>query len=436
MLNLPAMKEDFLHYIWQHQYFDKTQLASTAQEPLQVLRCGIHNTNAGPDFLQAQVRVGAVVWNGSVEIHLKTSDWLRHHHDLDTRYDQVVLHVVWEDDRVLHRSDGSAIPTLELQRRVDPELVKGYYFFHDAKDSIPCGPLTAQVPPIVRLEMLDRVLVERLEQKAQRVLVLLESNHQDWEYTTYQALCAGFGFKINQEPFQRLSQVLPYSILRKHQHSLWQLEALLFGQAGFLEQKMPPEDSYLAKLQQEYRFLRHKYSLPPGLHQAAWNFLRLRPANFPSVRLAQLAALLHGKEGLFSALMAATDLETLLDFFKGQISDYWQQHYLPARPSAARLKGIGRQSIDILLINTVVPLLFAYSHWQDKPDYKERAMAWLEQLPAEKNMTIQVYQDLGLPIPSAADSQAYLQLFQHYCQTRKCLSCSLGHHLLKSHLRT
>jgi hypothetical protein len=430
------MKEDFLHYIWQHQYFDKTRLTATAGEPLQVLRCGFHNTNAGPDFLQAQVRVGTVVWNGSVEIHLKTSDWLRHHHDLDTRYDQVVLHVVWEDDRVLYRSDGSAIATLELKNRVDPELVKGYYFFHEEKDTIPCGPLTAQVPPLVRLEMLDRVLVERLEQKAHRILELLASNHQDWEYTTYQALCSGFGFKINQEPFQRLSQVLPYNILRKHQHSLWQLEALLFGQAGFLEPKMPEEDRYLHKLQQEYRFLRHKYQLAPGLQQAEWNFLRLRPANFPSVRLAQLAALLHGKEGLFGALVAAAGLEPLLNFFKGQISEYWQHHYLPVRPSGARLKGIGRQSIDILLINTVVPLLFAYSHWQDKTEHREKAMALLEQLPAEKNMIIQIYQDLGLSVSSAADSQAYLQLFQHYCQERKCLSCSLGHHLLKSHLRT
>jgi Protein of unknown function (DUF2851) len=429
------MKEDFLHYIWQHQYFDKNNLASADQQAIQVLRCGVYNTNAGPDFLQAQVKVGPFIWNGSVEIHLKASDWLRHHHHRDARYDQVVLHVVWEDDRVLHRSDGSAIPTLQLKDRVDAQLLKGYDFFHDTKEDIPCGPLTAQVPALVRLEMLDRVLVERLGQKAARLRALLEENHQDWEHTTYQALCAGFGFKINQDPFVRLSKVLPYPILRKHQQNLGQLEALLFGQAGFLEQPLP-EDPYLSKLQQEFRFLRHKYQLAPGLQLADWNLLRLRPANFPSVRLAQLAALLHGKEGLFAVLMAGKELKQVLGFFKGQLSDYWQHHYLPGRPSPTRLKGIGRQSTYNLVINTVIPLLFAYSHWQDKQEYRDRALAWLEQLPAEQNRILQAYQHLGLAVTSAADSQAYLQLFQHYCQTRKCLSCSLGHHLLKSHLRT
>jgi hypothetical protein len=429
------MKEDFLHYIWQHQYFDKTSLASADNESIQVLRCGQHNTNAGPDFLQAQVKVGAVTWNGSVEIHLKSSDWLRHHHDQDLRYDQVVLHVVWENDRPLRRTDGSPIPTLALKNRVDTRLLRGYDFFLEEKDSIPCGPLTTQVPAMVRFEMLDRILVERLEQKAGRLQAQLEKNHQDWEQTTYQALCAGFGFKINQEPFVRLSKVLPYAILRKHQQQQWQLEALLFGQAGLLDEQQP-EDPYLQKLQQEYSFLRHKYNLPLGLRPADWNLLRLRPANFPSVRLAQLAALLHGKDGLFAGLMAVTDLKKISGFFKGQLSAYWQHHYLPGRPSLARLQGIGRQSRQSLVINTVIPLLFAYSQWQDKQAYRDRALAWLEQLPAERNTVLQVYERLGLPVQSAADSQAYLQLFGHYCQTRKCLSCSLGHHLLKSHLHT
>jgi hypothetical protein len=429
------MKEDFLHYIWQHQYFDKTSLVSQDNEAIQVLRCGLHNTNSGPDFLQAQVKVGTVTWNGSVEIHLKSSDWLRHRHDQDQRYDQVVLHVVWEDDRPLHRSDGSLIPTLALMNRVDTRLLRGYDFFQEEKDGIPCGPLTNQVPAMVRFEMLDRVLVERLDQKAARLQGLLERNHQDWEQTTYQALCAGFGFKINQEPFVRLSKVLPYAILRKHQQQQWQLEALLFGQAGLLDQQQP-DDPYLQKLQQEYIFLRHKYTLPLGLRPADWNLLRLRPANFPSVRLAQLAALLHGKDGLFAGLMAVKDLKQVFGFFKGQIPDYWQHHYLPGRPSLARLQGIGRQSMQNLVINTVIPLLFAYSRWQDKQEYRDRALAWLEQLPAEQNAILEVFARLELPVQTAADSQAYLQLFGQYCQTRKCLSCSLGHHLLKNHLRT
>lgn len=429
------MKEDFLHYLWQHQYFDKHNLASADQQAIQVLRCGYSNTNAGPDFLQAQVKVGTETWCGSVEIHLRASDWLRHRHDRDARYDQVVLHVVWEADRALQRSDGSDIPTLELKDRVDPKLLQGYYFFQQAPHEIPCAPLTARVPALVRLEMLDRVLVERLEQKAGRLQERLQACHQDWEETTYQALCAGFGFKINQEAFGRLSQVLPFALLRKHHQALPQLEALLLGQAGFLED-IPAGDAYLQQLQQEFHFLRHKYRLPEGLQSSDWNLLRLRPANFPPVRLAQLAALLHGKDKLFASLLACHGLKEVSAFFQKPVSDYWQHHYLPGRPAASRLKGMGRQSIASLVINTVVPLLFAYSHWQDKQAYRDRALAWLEQLPAEQNSLLQAFRQLGLPVVSAADSQAYLQLYQHYCQGRKCLSCSLGHHLLKSHLRT
>ncbi|MGV3504419.1 MAG: DUF2851 family protein [Adhaeribacter sp.] len=429
------MKEDFLHYLWQHQYFDKQNLATADQQAIQVLRCGFYNTNAGPDFLQAQVKVGAETWNGSVEIHVKASDWLRHHHDRDARYDQVVLHVVWEADRSLQRTDGSSIPTLELKERVEPKLLQGYYFFQQTLSAIPCAPLTGRVPALVRLEMLDRVLVERLEQKAARLQQRLQLNHQDWEATTYQALCEGFGFKINAGPFGRLSQVLPYAVLRKHHPDLPQLEALLLGQAGFLQQ-VPAGDDYLKGLQQEFRYLRHKYRLPKGLQASDWNLLRLRPANFPPVRLAQLAALLQGKDKLFASLLGCQGLQEVMAFFKKPVSPYWQHHYLPGRPAASRLRGMGRQSIVSLVINTLVPLLFAYSHWQDNQAYRDRALAWLEQLPAEQNKVLQAYRQLGLPVDSAADSQAYLQLFHHYCQSRKCLSCSLGHHLLKSHLRT
>jgi len=429
------MKEDFLHYVWLHQYFDKQYLVCATGEEVQVIRTGLLNTNAGPDFLDAQVKIGLETWNGSVEVHLKASDWLRHQHQTDTRYDQVVLHVVWENDQALERTDGSFIPTISLQDRVQPELLQNYLNLKKEKPTIPCGPFINLVPGLPVMQMLDRVLIERLEQKARRITDLLARNKQDWEETTYQALVSNFGFKINQDSFLQLSQILPFAIIRKHSGQLLQIEALFFGQAGFL-QDIPDDDGYLLSLKKEFAYLQHKYKLPTGMRAADWNFLRLRPANFPTVRIAQLAALLHGKNHLFSIMLVLPKVQEYAEFLVNEISPYWQEHYMPGRESKVLAGKMGQESRINLIINTVVPLLFAYGRYHEKQELIDKAISLLESLPAEKNHITQIYTSLGLRNKAAADSQAFLQLNQGYCTPRNCLYCSVGHYILRTKLAT
>lgn len=427
------MKEDFLHYVWQHQYFDKTDLITEEGEPVTILKTGMANFNAGPDFLGASLQLGSVTWNGSVEIHLKASDWLRHEHQTDPRYDQVILHVVWEADQVIARTDNSPIPTLALQQRVQPALLQAYTSLKKEKGTIPCAPLLPQVPEMPKLVMLNRVLVERLEQKASGISDMFTHNNHDWEITAYEALLAAFGFKINQEPFRRLSQVLPFSIIRKYKQHLFQLEALIFGQAGFLSD---PIDDYLTRLSKEHKYLQHKHALPAPLPTAAWNFLRLRPANFPTVRLAQLAAILQGKDHLFSSFISFRNIDEYFNFFEAEVSEYWQKHYMPGRVGKKNNGSMGKESKAIIVINTVVPLLFAYARQTDNQLLHDKALSLLDQIKAEHNQITSIYEDLGVPNKSAADSQSFLQLYQHYCLPRRCLSCSIGHHILKSNLIT
>ncbi|GEO05847.1 hypothetical protein AAE02nite_35110 [Adhaeribacter aerolatus] len=424
------MKEDFLVYVWQHQYFDKKDLGTATQEAVQVYKTGFRNTNAGPDFLDAQVKIGQETWSGSVEIHLKASDWLKHQHQLDTRYDQVILHVVWENDQPLHRTDGTPIPVIELKNRVAPALLQTYLNLKSDPHLIPCTPFLAEVPEITKLQMLDRVLLERLEHKGSLLTEQLGHHNQHWEEITYQAIAANFGFKINKEPFHRLSKALPYAILRRHRQQLFQLEALLFGQAGFLTEEYC-QDEYLDKLRQEFGYLKHKYALPAGLQKADWNSLRLRPANFPTVRLAQLAAFLHNKDYLFSALLESETIPSFINFFSAPVSPYWQTHYMPARPLKTPVAGIGKDSIYLIIINTVIPLLYAYARSIDNQNLIDKALALLENIPAEHNAITKIYQQLNFRNKSAQDSQAFLQLNQQYCAPRQCLLCSIGHYILK-----
>ena len=285
------MQEDFLHYVWQHQYFDKADLRTTAGEAVTVLRPGFHNTDAGPDFLSARLQLGEVEWNGAVEIHLRASDWHRHQHQHDAKYDQVVLHVVLHADEPVRRTNGSAVPALVLDGRLAPELVGRYEALLAAPpEALPCAALLPQMPDIVRTMMVERTLLERVEQKAAVLTALHQHLGGDWEAAAYHALMGAFGFKKNTEPLQRLAKALPLAVLRRHRHDRRQLEALLFGQAGFLaESEEVAHDLFIADLRTEYQFLAHKYQLAPAALAAHdWNFLRLRPANFPLVRLAQL----------------------------------------------------------------------------------------------------------------------------------------------------
>ena len=427
------MREDFYHYVWQHQYFDKADLRTAAGEEIQVLKPGHRNADAGPDFLNARLRLGDVEWNGAVEIHLRASDWSRHQHQTDPKYDQVILHVVGQHDADVARTNGSLIPTLALQTRLAPELLARYQALMEAPAAapLPCVPLLPQVPEITRTMMVERALMERVERKADDVLALHQHLGQDWEATAYHALMAAFGFQKNSEPLARLAKALPLSVLRRHRHNQRQLEALLFGQAGFLvENEETATDDYIRDLRQEHDFLRHKYQLGAvALAAHEWNYLRLRPANFPPVRLGQLTGLLHARPALFDALLTARSVAALIEFFQAPVPQYWRTHFRPGR--AGKVPGLGQSSIYLLIANAVVPLRVAYARHTGQPALVESSVGLLSELPAEHNQYTDVYEALGFAHRSAADSQGLLALHKSYCTPRRCLHCAIGSRLVQ-----
>ncbi len=421
------MQESFLHYLWQYQYFNKELLATTHGEHVQVLHVGQHNTDAGPDFSQARIVIGGIEWIGHVEIHYQSSQWFDHHHDSDQAYDNVILHVVWEDDAVVKREDGTIIPTISLKGRVDQTLITRYRSLVESAFTIPCSNSFLQVPEITRLTTLDQVLVERLQQKSEIVLSILNMTQNNWEETSYRMLCKNFGFKVNEEPFVLLAQSLPYKIVLKHADQPIQVEALLFGQAGFL--LLTKGDAYYQLLRREYKILQQKYSLEP-LHYSQWRFLRLRPANFPTVRISQLASLLVQHQNIFSKILSITDHAVLCRMFSNTSSSYWQEHYHFRKKSKSKIATIGKNSIHSIIINSIVPLLAAYSSRTDNYLYMERAIDFLQKTPVENNTIVRQWKELGWTGKSAFDSQALIGLYNQYCVKRRCLSCSIGIHLV------
>ena len=427
------MQEDFLHYLWQHQYFDKTDLRTDDGQPITVLRPGHRNPDAGPDFLQARLQLGEVEWSGAVEIHLRASDWHRHQHQTDPKYDQVVLHVVHVADASVQRTNGSEIPVLALAARLPAGALAAYEQLRGQPPEtlLPCAPLLPQVSELTRTMMLGRTLLERMEQKADRVTELHERLGQDWEATAWHALAAAFGFQKNSEPLARLAKALPLALLRRYRPDSRQLAALVFGQAGFLEDE-PPEsfDEFSRELRAEFEFLRHKHNLHgTALAAHEWNFLRLRPANFPTVRLAQLVALLHARPTLFDALLTARDGRALEQFFRAPLPDYWQTHTRPGRPG--KVAPLGRSSVHLLRTNTVVPLRVAYARSVGNLEQVEAALSLLDQLPAEHNHLTDAYETAGFRHTCAADSQALLALQRSYCAPRRCVHCGIGASLLR-----
>ncbi|MBC3539937.1 DUF2851 family protein [Rufibacter sediminis] len=430
------MKEDFLHYVWQYQYFLKEHLQTTEGEALIILHPGFYNrSDAGPDFFNARLKIGETEWVGSVELHLKTSDWRRHQHQLDAKYNQVVLHVVWENDEEVQREEGTLLPTLELAGRVALPLQAQYQELLWSKDVLPCASQADRVEVVYKSAMLDRTLLERLELKADVILERLQQNRQDWESTVYQTLAAGFGFKINQEGFLQLTQVLPWSLVKKYRNSPKQLEALAFGQSGLLDlESEESQDEYLIRLRKEHRYLAQKHSLSNPVPKSVWNYLRLRPANFPAVRLGQWLAVLQAQAHLWSGMAACETREEYFSFFRQTPPLYWQEHYAPGKTSAQPLSRIGDESIQGLLINVVAPLLVAYSRRMDNPAFQEKAVELLERLRPEQNKVTRLYTGLGFPNNTAADAQALLGLYQTYCTPRKCVHCVIGHRLMKQNL--
>jgi Protein of unknown function (DUF2851) len=422
----PTMREDFLYYVWKLQYFDKKTLTTCQGESLSISCPGTRNDHAGPDFLNGSIIINDVTWHGHVEIHINASDWHAHQHQTDKAYDNVILHVVWNHDKDIQQQDGTLIPTLVLKGRVAPQLHQQYYKLVHNQAAIPCAKQLPRVADLTKTAMLDKALFQRLTHKNNLVYRLLEDNKGDWEATAYQLLAYNFGFKVNSSTFLDLSLSLPLKILTKHTDNLLQLEALLLGQAGLLLNNNQAQDAYLAALQKEYNYLMHKYLLKGGKVQACqWKFFRLRPANFPTIRIAQFAQLLHQHPSIFD-LMVNTETTVLYKALVIVQSSYWQNHYQFSKRSKKKISGLGRTSIEHILINTTVSLLVAYGKAKDEPSYVDKAIAVLQQLPAEHNAITRRWNDMGIQAKNSFDSQALIELFNNFCTQKQCLSCHIG----------
>jgi hypothetical protein len=424
------VSESFIYFLWQYQYFDHSSLTSTDGESIQVIHPGFRNANAGPDFTNSRLLINDIEWFGTVEIHIKAGDWLAHRHQHDRSYDNVILHLVWEADKLIYRTDGSVIPTLELQSRTADNLLYRYQALTDSTDTIPCAGNWASVHSLKIVSMLDKALLQRLERKAATVQLIFEATTLDWEETAYQLLAINLGFKINAEPMAQLSRALPLKILHKHRNSLLQVEAMLFGTAGLLAE-LSEADEYTEQLQREYRFLAAKYGLvDKQLPTHIWKWGRLRPANFPTLRIAQLAKLITVTPSLFSLFADSLGVEQLTRELQVTPSPYWQHHYRFGKTTLKAAPTLGQSSANSILVNTVVPVLAAYAHHRALPGYIDRAIAFLEQLPPETNHITDVWQQIGLAMKSAFDSQAAIELYNEFCLPKHCLNCQIGAHLV------
>ena len=424
--NLP---EEFLQYIWENRLFYTDNLTTTTGERVEVVKTGQRNSDSGPDFFNAKIKIGETVWAGNVEIHKKSSDWQKHNHQNDMAYDSVILHVVETNDSPVKRANNKTIPTLLLKY---PERLRiNYQNLLDAQTWIACQNQFHKVNPVVLQLGFNRLMIERLEDKTGEILERLEQNNNDWNETFYQVLAKMFGFKVNAIPFELLAKSLPLKTLAKHKNSLLQLEALLFGNAGLLNTQLLG-DSYFLQLRNEYSFLYKKYKLK-GIESHLWKFMRLRPGNFPTIRISQLAALIYRSHGLFSKIIEIDKIDELKKLFEVSASEYWNSHYnfnkLSKRNSK---KGLGETSVNILIINIVIPFLFVYGEKQNRDYLKNRALEFLEQLPPERNSIISNWKKLGIETRSAFETQALLQLKNIYCKKKKCLNCQIGVKIVKN----
>ncbi|RZJ74195.1 MAG: DUF2851 family protein [Flavobacterium sp.] len=421
--------EEFLHFVWQFRLYDVQQLRTVDGKLLKVLNCGFPNKNAGPDFTNAKIVIDETTWVGQVEVHLKTSDWNVHQHQKDNAYDNVILHVVWEHDTEIATKDGAILPTLILKGKVQEHLFDKYESLINSVSAFPCENQLKDIDSFVVNGFLSRVLVERLAQKSEEVFERLAQLNGNWDETFYHFMAKSFGFKVNALPMQLLAQSLPQSLFAKHRDQPLQVEALIFGQAGFLSQSF--EDDYLNRLRTEYDFLKKKYGLT-GIDLSLWKFLRMRPQNFPTLRLAQFAALVSASNHLFSKVLEVKNVKDLRLLFDNlPVNIFWQTHYHFNKEAEKVGLQLGQSSIDNILINTVSLFLFAYGKYTGQANYQTRAFYLLESIAAENNNIISQYLATGLRVENAYQTQALLQLRKNYCNEKKCLNCGIGLKILK-----
>lgn len=424
------MTEAFLHYIWQHQMVAKT-LTTTDGQSVVVHRVGDLNHDAGPDFFNAHLAIGGVEWAGNIEVHLRSSDWNAHRHSQDKVYNNVILHVVYEHDCEIRLENGIVPPTLELRRFVHPALVDNYdsLMQPSAADGIPCAQRLPKVPAFIVDSCLDRMAIDRIEAKSKVVRRLYDESRGSWEQTCYWLMARYFGGKVNALPFELLAKATDQRLLARWKDDARRTEALLMGQAGMLEGYF--QDDYPRQLQADYEALKTGASLKP-IASYLWHFFRIRPSAFPTIRISQFANLVSSSSSLFSTLLEITDARQMEKLFDCRAADYWDNHYRFDQPAEKNIpKHLGRMQADLLIINAWVPLLFVYGEVRGQQQYKDQAIALLQQLPAEANAVMRQFQAAGISPTNAAQSQALLQLKNSYCNDRQCLRCSIGHNIIK-----
>ncbi len=419
------MREQILHFIWEHQYYDIGKGFTQDNLPIQVIKTGKPHINAGPDFEQAKLLIGKVEWNGDVEIHIKSSDWDAHKHQLDKAYNKVVLHVVWVNDKLVKREDGTFMPTLVLQPIVQADVLEKAETLLGSLAPVPCATQILAVPNIIITNEIQRTLIKRLARKAAIITTELIEAKGNWNEVTYRVFMRQMGMKVNSNAFYDLALIIPYALIRKYAHSVFQIESLLFGASGLLTNS---NDDYAIELGKEYEFLTHKHKIKRQLNAENWKFLRLRPANFPTLRLAQAAAILASPEALFDIFIEQEALQIKLQC---NPSSYWKKHYKFGVKANGKVPTLGKASIDLIGINVVAPVLTAYSKSIQNDEYIQQALALLEQLKPEQNKIIRIWEGLSVKAANAGESQGLIELYNENCSNKTCLTCGIGFNLIK-----
>ena len=428
--------EQLLHYTWKHKLYPLKELTTSDGQRVEIVDPGLHNRNAGPDFFNAKIRIGSTMWVGNVEIHDKSSDWYQHGHDKDSRYDNVVLHVAAELDTEVMKSNGEYVPQLQLS--VPADVLQHYDELQKTDEYPPCYKVIPDLSALIIHSWMAALQTERLEQKTEAIRKRAELCNGSWEDAYFVTLARNYGFGINGEVFEQWAYNIPLNAVAHHRDDLFQIEAIFMGQAGLLELDSIPEyyqkdalnDGYFAKLRNEYQYLAHKFSMKP-IDFKLWRFLRLRPQNFPHIRISQLANLYYQQKAGLSQLIECETLDELKNVLKSQVTPYWETHYTFGSTSPKNEKHLSYGSINLLMINTAIPMLFAYGRHTTKEVLCDKAFDFLEQLKAENNHIIRMWQQVGLPVKTAGDSQALIQLKKEYCDKKECLRCRFGYEYLR-----
>jgi hypothetical protein len=429
------MKEEFLHYLWKYGLFDKEKLTDDEGNKIIVIHPGQYNRDGGPDFFNARIIIGETEWAGNIEIHIDSSHWDLHGHNRDHKYDNVILHLVVRNNKVVKTASGNTITTAEIN--YEESMFEKYAGYLNKAYIIACEDELGFVDKIFLNQWFTNLLIERFEEKSELISKIFVLTGNDWEETLYRIIARYFGFRINTEPFEMLASSLPQKIIKKHADNRFQVEALLFGVAGMLDEGLFPgavNDEYYRNLVKEFKILKTKYSLSP-MHGWLWNFHRLRPSNFPTLRISQMASFLSSSHGLFSRIIESDDIERLKQILRVSSSDYWNDHFVFGKRSISHIKHIGDQALDILLINAVIPVIYSFGKIRNDNISKEKAVSFLDLVSPENNSIIKEWKSAGVEATSAFFSQALIELRNRYCKKRRCLDCRIGCKLISSGLK-